>query len=119
MKKIAQIAFATVYCLAFAPTAFAGSAYDGSWNLIFVTRQGACDQSYDFLVNISGGIVTHPNLVRFKGRVARNGSVRASVTVGQRYASGSGRLTAASGRGIWSGRSGAERCAGYWVAQRN
>src|ERR1700730_2386212 len=75
MKKIAQFVFAIGCCLAFAPAAFAGSAYDGSWNLVFATRQGACDQSYDFVVNISSGIVTHPNLVRFRGRVAKNGDV--------------------------------------------
>lgn len=119
MKNIAQFVFTLVCTLSLASTAFAGSAYDGSWNLVFITRQGACDQSYDFVVNISSGIVTHPNLVRFSGRVGKNGNVHASVTVGEKYASGSGRLTGTSGRGVWSGHAGTARCAGYWVAQRN
>jgi hypothetical protein len=94
------------------------SAYDGSWNLTFVTQRGACDQTYNFTVNITNGIVTHPNLVRFRGYVARSGAVRASVAVQDKYAAGSGRLSGNSGRGTWSGYSASSRCAGYWVAQR-
>ncbi|MGY4475682.1 hypothetical protein [Bradyrhizobium sp. USDA 3364] len=106
-------------CLALTAVAQASSAYDGSWDLVFVTQRGECDPAYNFAVNITNGIVTHPNLVRFNGRVARSGAVRASVTVHEMYASGSGRLTGNSGRGTWSGHSGAARCSGYWTAQRN
>ena len=106
-------------CLALTSVAQARSAYDGSWDLVFVTQRGACDPSYNFSVNITDGVVTHPNLVRFKGYVARSGAVRASVTVQDKYASGSGRLSGASGRGTWSGYSGSARCSGYWTAQRN
>ena len=67
-------AFVTMTC-----TAQARSAYDGSWDLAFVTQQGACDASYNFTVNVNNGIVTHPNLVRFKGYVAKSGAVRASA----------------------------------------
>src|SRR5215470_2696721 len=94
-------------------------AYDGSWDLLFVTKRGACDPTYSFFVNISDGVVTHPNLVRFRGYVARSGAVRASVTVQDKYASGSGRLVSNSGHGTWSGYSGSARCSGYWTAQRN
>ena len=59
----------------------ARSAYDGPWDLVFVTQRGACDPSYNFSVNITDGIVTHPNLVKFKGYVARSGAVHASVAV--------------------------------------
>jgi hypothetical protein len=98
----------------------ARSLYDGSWNLIFATQRGTCDPTYDFSVNINDGIITHPNLVRFKGYVARSGAVRASVTVQDKYASGSGKLSNNTGRGTWSGYSGtAARCSGYWTAQRN
>ena len=105
--------------LAVTSVAQARSAYDGSWDLVFVTQRGACDATYNFSVNITDGVVTHPNLVRFKGYVARSGAVRASVTVQDKYASGSGRLSGASGRGTWSGYSGSARCSGYWTAQRN
>ena len=102
-----------------ASAAHARSAYDGSWDLAFVTQTGACDRSYNFTVNVSDGVVTHPNLVKFKGSVAKSGSVRASVTVHDKFASGTGRLFENSGRGKWSGRAGSARCSGYWTAQRN
>ena len=105
--------------LALACTAQARSVYDGWWDLVFVTQRGACDSTYNFTVNISNGVVTHPNLVRFKGFVAKSGAVRASVTVQDKYASGSGKLSGASGRGKWSGHAGNARCLGYWTAQRN
>lgn len=90
-----------------------------TWELLFVTQRGACDPTYKFSVNISNGVVTHPNLVKFRGHVGRSGAVRASVTVSDKYASGSGRLLSNSGRGAWSGYSGGARCSGYWTAQRN
>jgi hypothetical protein len=102
-----------------ASLAHARSAYDGSWDLVFVTQSGACDPSYSFTVNVSDGVVTHPNLVKFKGYVAKSGSVRASVTVHEKFAFGTGRLSATSGGGRWSGHAGSARCAGYWTAQRN
>jgi hypothetical protein len=116
---------ATLLCAALAcssataDAATARTAFDGSWNLVFVTRAGDCDPAYDFTVNIANGIVTHPNLVRFRGQVAPSGSVHASVAVQDKYASGSGRLSSKSGRGFWSGRSGDSLCSGYWTAQRN
>ena len=102
-----------------ASVAEARSLYDGSWDLLFVTQRGTCDPNYNFTVNINDGIVTHPNLVRFKGYVAPSGAVRASVTVQDKYASGSGKLSNNTGRGTWRGYSGTARCAGYWTAQRN
>jgi hypothetical protein len=106
-------------CFVAPAAAQARSAYDGSWDLAFVTQRGSCDPSYNFTVDISDGIVTHPNLVRFKGYVAKSGSVHASVTVQDKFASGTGRLIGTSGRGRWSGRAGSERCSGYWTGQRN
>jgi hypothetical protein len=94
-------------------------AYDGAWSLNFVTQRGACDPAYSFDVNISNGIITQPNLVRFRGNVTQGGLVRASVTVQDKYAAGTGRLANNSGRGSWSGRAGNARCSGYWTAQRS
>ena len=119
MKKFVTCA-AAVGCLVVSVSVVqARSAYDGSWDLIFVTERGACDATYNFAVNVTDGIVTHPNLVRFKGYVARSGAVRASVTVHDKFASGSGHLSSNSGRGTWSGHSGNSRCSGHWTAQRN
>jgi hypothetical protein len=102
-----------------ASVAHARSAYDGSWDLAFVTQTGACDPNYNFTVNVSDGIVSHPNLPKFSGYVARSGVVHASVTVHDKYASGSGKLAGATGHGRWSGRAGSSQCSGYWTAQRN
>jgi len=102
-----------------ASVACARSAYDGSWELVFVTQKGTCDPTYNFTVNVSDSIVTHPNLVKFKGYVAKSGSVHASVTVQDKFASGTGRLFESSGRGSWTGRAGSARCSGYWTAQRS
>jgi hypothetical protein len=119
MTKHSILIAATTCFMACAPAAQARSAYDGSWDLLFVTQRGACDSSYNFTVNVTNGIVTHPNLVRFRGRVAKSGSVRASVTVQDKYAAGAGRLGASSGRGTWSGHAGSSQCFGYWTAHRH
>jgi len=110
---------AAISLVALTSVAQARSAYDGSWDLLFVTQRGACDPTYNFSVSITDGVVTHPNLVKFRGYVARSGAVRASVTVHEKHASGSGRLSSNSGGGRWSGYSGSSRCSGYWTAQRN
>jgi hypothetical protein len=109
----------TLCLVVLTPVAHARSAYDGAWELAFVTQRGLCDPSYNFTVDISNGIVSHPNLVRFRGYVTKSGSVHASVTVQDKFASGTGKLFGTSGRGKWSGRAGSERCSGYWTAQRN
>ena len=119
MKKLPLCAMATCCFVAQVNTVHARSAYDGSWALAFATQRGACDPSYNFTVNISNGVVTEPNLVKFRGYVAKSGAVRASVTVQNKYASGSGRLSSNSGRGTWRGYAGNARCSGYWTAQRN
>jgi len=117
MKRLMANLFCCA-CLTLATAAEASTSYDGQWNLIFFTQRGSCDPTYTFTVNVTDGIVSHPNLVKFSGYVAKSGAVRASVTVHEKYASGSGRLTGDSGRGNWTGRAGAERCSGYWTAQR-
>ena len=119
MKNPLLCVTAAVSLIALTSVAQARSAHDGSWDLLFVTQRGACDPTYNFSVNITDGFVTHPNLVKFRGYVARSGAVRASVTVHDKYASGSGRLSSNSGGGRWSGYSGNSRCSGYWTAQRN
>jgi hypothetical protein len=106
-------------CQFLVTAADARSSFDGSWDLIFFTQHGACDSTYSFSVNINNGVVTHPNLVRFRGYVASSGAARASVVVQDKYAAGFGRLAGFSGRGTWSGHAGHERCSGYWTAQRS
>jgi|SRR3981081_1001211 hypothetical protein len=118
MKRL--IFATTVGCIAsLASTAEGRSLYDGSWDLLFVTQRGSCDSTYNFSVNVDNGIITHPNLVRFRGHVARSGAVRASLAVQDKYASGTGKLSQSVGRGTWRGYSGNARCSGYWTARRS
>ena len=117
MKTLGLSFAAVALCLASAMPAQAVTKFDGAWNLQFVTQRGTCD-SYNFTVNVNNGIVSHPNLVRFHGRVQNSGSVKASVAVMDKFASGSGKLAASTGRGTWSGYSGQDRCGGYWIAQK-
>jgi len=100
-------------------SAVARSPYDGSWNLTFVTERGSYDRTYQFEIQIVKGLLSHPNLVRLRGRVSATGKVRASVTVGRKHASGAGQLRMTSGRGQWAGYSGDARCIGHWIARRS
>ena len=119
---IRDTAFASLLALLIAAptvgTASAVTIYDGQWSLTISTERGSCDSAYHFVVDINNGIVSHPNLVRLRGRVAKGGSVRVSVATADKFASGSGRLTKTSGRGRWSGHSGGDRCSGSWTAQK-
>ena len=101
------------------PRTYPIRAFDGAWHLTFETRAGSCDANYEFDVNILNGNITHPNLVRFNGRVSPSGAVRAAVTVQDKHAAGTGRLQLASGTGSWSGHSGAARCSGVWTAHKS
>ena len=119
MKRL-QITVAIVcVCSLFTTRADARTGYDGSWSLAFITKFGPCDPTYGFSVDISNGVITQPNLVKFRGHVTRSGLVHASVAVHEKYAAGSGRLAGTSGHGTWIGHSGNTRCTGYWTAQRN
>jgi hypothetical protein len=100
------------------PIANAATVYDGSWSLTIRTERGACDPSYNFQVNIRNGIVSHPNIIRLRGRVTAKGAARVSVAVPGKFAAGSGRMTRNVGRGRWSGHSDNARCTGSWTAQR-
>jgi hypothetical protein len=72
--KTASLSIFAAFCLIAIPSvAQARSAYDGSWDLAFVTERGGCDASYSFTVNVWNGIISHPNLVKFRGRVTKSG----------------------------------------------
>ena len=72
-----KIALTGILALAMATPAFnsaaAHTAYDGSWALTIMTKRGACDPTYNFQVQIANGIVSHPNLVKLRGRVSSGG----------------------------------------------
>ena len=57
MKTLSLWMIAAACFIAPASVAHARSAYDGSWDLVFVTQKGACDPTYNFTVNVSDGFV--------------------------------------------------------------
>jgi hypothetical protein len=67
MKKYLLSTVISRATLLLATTANARSSYDGSWSLVFFTQRGVCDSTYNFSVNINDGVLTHPNLVKFRG----------------------------------------------------
>ena len=120
---LANIARAGILAFAIVPpgigTATAASPFDGNWSLTINTRRGACDPSYNFQVQINNGIVSHPNLVRLRGRVQPNGAVSVSVATADKSATGHGRLRGTTGGGSWTGRDmSGKSCSGSWSAQR-
>ena len=95
-------------------------AYDGSWSVEIVTEQGSCERAYRYAVRIVDGYVANEygGAVSLQGRVAPNGAIRVSVSSGGQEASGTGRLSGATGRGTWSGQGSSGSCAGVWEAER-
>ena len=116
-SRLLSILVGCIACLS-AAAADARTQYDGAWNISFVTQVGDCNPTYNYSVNIENGVITSPNVETFRGNVTSSGAVRASVTVQEKHASGTGKLSGVLGRGTWSGYSGDQRCAGSWTAQR-
>jgi hypothetical protein len=102
-----------------APRASAGgTGYDGSWNVLIITKAGSCDQAYSFPVQIVGNRVLSNGMANVTGSVGRGGGVAVRVSSGGSFAAGSGRLGSSSGAGSWSGRGSAGACSGRWQATR-
>ena len=94
--------------------------FDGSWSVLIVTDYGSCDRAYRYGVQISNGRVFYEGGagVDIFGRVGPRGQVSVQVRQGDQQATGTGRLSQASGGGRWSGSSPNQQCAGHWVAER-
>lgn len=105
-------------CALLLPAAEARTPFDGQWSITFITQSGDCSPSYNYPVIIENGAITSPGIETFRGSVTGSGAVRASVSVQDKRASGTGKLSGVRGRGTWSGFSGNQRCAGAWTAER-
>ena len=101
-----------------AGAAEARSPYDGQWDITFVTQSGDCGAVYHYSVMIENGVITSPAVQSFRGNVTNAGVVHATVALQEERATGAGRLTGVVGRGIWTGYSTDQRCAGAWTARR-
>ena len=103
-----------------ARTPLAQTSFDGPWSVLVITDSGSCDRAYRYGVQISNGRVFYEGGagVDIFGRVGPRGQVSVQVRQGDQQATGTGRLSQASGGGRWSGSSPNQQCAGHWVAER-
>jgi hypothetical protein len=101
--------------IAAAPVQASGN-FDGQWSVVVVTTKGDCDRAYRYPIAIHGQNLVNAGDTAFDiaGKVQGDGAVAVRITYGDKSASGSGRLSATTGTGSWSGGS----CAGTWTAER-
>lgn len=99
--------------------AVAGTPYDGLWSVLIVTDSGDCDRAYRYALRIQNGNISYDDpTFDVSGQVNARGQVMVDVRYGQDQANGTGRLSANSGEGTWSGRSTTSLCTGHWKADR-
>jgi hypothetical protein len=96
----------------------ARGAYDGTWNVVFVTRAGNCSATNSVPFAVSGTRVSSAGGGKVTGGISRGGVVSVAISVGRSHANGSGRLAGNYGAGRWSGIITGDRCSGSWQATR-
>ena len=93
--------------------------FDGTWSVEIITEAGPCDRAYRYPVKIEGGrarFVGSAFVIR--GSVARNGTLKGSISAGATTADVVGRLgTNGFGNGTWTA-AGSLDCRGRWNAER-
>ncbi len=106
-------AFALIFAFASLSAAPAvASDYDGNWTVTIYTKNGSCDPTTRFPVNIVGGKVAAQE--GLTGSVSSSGFVK--VSINGAYANGTMNATTASGK--WNGASGGVPCSGRWEAAK-
>ena len=118
--KISLIgAFAALLTVA-APSTRAESAHDGTWIISIFTTSGPCEPNYQLRGQISNGLLSFAgaNSSNFAGRVTPNGAVTVTVSMGEGWGVGAGRLSTNSGNGSWRAKIENGSCSGVWSAQR-
>ena len=93
-------------------------AYDGVWNVLFVTQAGNCSSNHTVPFTVTGRRVSSAGGGKVTGGIGRGGAVSVQISVGASKASGNGRLAGNSGAGRWSGIITGDRCSGTWQATR-
>ena len=93
-------------------------SFDGGWSVLIVTEKGTCDRAYRYPIKIENGAVGYAGSASFNvtGKVGQNGAVIVTVSRGSNSATGTGRMSATDGAGIWTAGSG--DCSGTWTAER-
>jgi len=106
-------------CVNISSACYARTDFDGDWNVLIVTREGACEPTLRYAVKIADGAVINDgvSIATVQGRVGQRGAVRVIVRSGSQWANGSGRFTRNRGNGVWKGYGTNGACAGTWVAE--
>ncbi len=114
-----RISMLAIACSVVAVPASAAGKYDGDWSVVITTRNGACEPSVRYAVQIQNGrVVADGGVATVDGQVTKVGTVMVNVQAGGQWAEGSGRLGKVNGSGVWQGQGSAGACGGTWVAQR-
>jgi hypothetical protein len=117
MTRFLALPFAASLLAATAGTALAATPYDGAWSVLIVTQAGNCDTAYKYPMRIANGKVLYDGSGSFtmSGAVGAGGVAKVSIALGEKKASGSGRLGPKAGAGKWTSSTG---CSGRWEAER-
>jgi hypothetical protein len=94
-------------------------AFDGIWSVSIITQFGDCNRAYRYPLRIVDGYVTKADVdpsYAIAGAVARSGAIGVTVSGGGQTATGVGRLSRTTGRGLWHTANG--QCSGNWIAER-
>ena len=114
--------FGALLASALQPRQAFADAYDGNWSVVVITERGTCDRAYRYAVRVTNGQVVYSGDAKgvyLAGMVTPNGHVSVSISLRNRSAEGTGRLSNTTGAGSWHGN-GANNttCAGTWEAER-
>lgn len=114
-------ATALAAAIVLAGAAKASASFDGAWRVTIITQSGNCDPAYSYPVKVVGGRVSYSGDGGFdiSGQIGDAGTVSVAIARGDHKASASGKLSANSGSGQWSGKSSNAACSGRWEATRS
>ncbi len=91
--------------------------FDGTWSVQMVASAGMCGSGASQTLTVQEGRVrTGGSGVSVSGQVGASGSVTLALQKGPAQGTASGKLSSASGSGIWTVST--LGCSGSWTAQR-
>jgi len=93
-------------------------SYDGTWNVVFITRAGNCSSTNSAPFVVSGRRLFSAGGGKVTGGISASGRVAVRISLGLSAASGTGQLVGNTGTGRWSGIISGDRCSGIWQATR-
>jgi hypothetical protein len=120
IKSVALAAVLAGAAIAATSVTARAAAQDGNWSVLVITEKGECDRGYRYNVKVAGGQLRYQGdaSIDLAGTVASNGAVKVSIRMGDKGASGNGRLSGDAGAGTWRGTGSNGTCAGRWEAER-